>query len=1564
MGVQDSPTRLDAVVRGYLQSGWEDGGELIIPSEPLHALIEARARRHPEREAVLGGGSGLSYRELTVRADQIARLLLARGVQTEDRVAVCLPRTPELVAVLLGILKAGACYVPLDAAYPRERLELMLRSSGAALLLTDSSLLPGLPESEARPLLLDQLPEPHGADHPPAPFPTVHPGQLANVIYTSGSTGVPKGVAIEHRSVAALAAWAGRLYSPAELAGVLAGTSICFDLSVFELFVTLCCGGTVVLAANALGLKDLPERDRVTLVNTVPSAIKELARVGGIPPGVLTINLAGEALSPELVDLLYATTGVERVYDLYGPTEDTVYSTCALRLPHSAATIGRPLPGTRAYVLDADLQPPAPGEAGELYLGGAGLARGYLHRPDLTHERFVSCPVAGAPDERVYRTGDLVRRLPDGQLEYLGRLDQQVKIRGYRIELGDIEAAIRRQPGIRDTVVTAPESATGDRRLVAYVVWEAGEPGELSSLRRALGDSLPGYMLPEALVTLDRIPLTPNGKIDRRALPLPAVDDTPGEHLAPRTELEAALARIWSRVLGREAVGIHDDFFDQGGHSLLAMRVLQQIQQELSLDPPVRLLFEERTVAGLAAALAQLPPAATTASLPLPQAAEERVPASAQQEALWFLEQLYPGQNGYNIPIVLRLSGPVDGAALAKCLQELVARHPLLRSRLAADASGVGLEFTSVPDTVLVYADLESVPAPQRGQAARQAALQVCDPPFDLSVAPLFRAQLLRLGETEWRLVLCIHHAVADGLSIELLLRELGVLYNARKAGHATPLAEMAAGYPDYCRWQGEQLRGDALRTQRSYWKQQLAGLDPVLAFPADRPRPAHFTAQGGRVRSTVSARTVQRVEALARRQKVTLFMVLLAAFAVLLQRYSQQEELGVGTPVAGRSRPEFEGVFGYFVNTLPLRIDCTGDPSFAALLRRVRETCTGAFGHADLPFAQIVEALEVPRDPSRAPLTQAWLTLQDEPAHLLQLRGIEAELLPVDPGTAKVDLLLMLERSDGEIQATLEYYASVTAPETATRFLEQFVRLLEALDTAAEQPLSRLPLLSEAETTRVTRTWNETRTPYPAESVHRLFEAQVRRTPEAAALVSEEGTVSYAELNERANRMARWLQANGAVTGDLVGIYLPRSAELVAVLLGILKAGAAYLPLDLASPPERLRMMLAEAGAPLVVTSTSLAAALGEPDCRVLQIDGPEANLAAYAVGNLDLDAAPDDLAYVMFTSGSSGKPKGVEIPHRAIARLVFGVDYCAFGPAETHLLLAPVSFDASTFELWGALLHGGRCALFPDALPTLEALGAALRDYEVTTLWLTASLFNFVIDEEPELLGGLRRLLTGGEALSVPHVRRALDLLPHLQLVNGYGPTEGTTFTCCFPIPRPLSDYCSVPLGSPLANTRVYVLDRSLQPVPIGVAGELYIAGDGLARGYLNDAELTARRFVKLTIAGVTERAYRSGDLARWRADGTLEFLGRADRQVKIRGHRIEPGEIEAQLGQCAEVAASVVLVQPGAGGEPELRAYVVPRPGPPPDETALLARLAQRLPAYLVPGRIAFVRRLPLT
>jgi amino acid adenylation domain-containing protein len=1505
--------------------------DAAVPEACLHELFAAQAERTPAATALIAGEERLSYAGLRLQSLRLARLLAGLGVGPEVRVAVALERTADLIVALLAVLESGGAYVPLDPAYPAERIALLLEDAGAPVLVTQESLLGRLPRHEARVVCLDRL----ESDLPAADPVRALPDNLAYLIYTSGSTGRPKGVAIEHRSAVALVAWAAGVFGPERLGGVLAATSVCFDLSVFEIFVPLAVGGTVILAENALALPELPAAGEVTLVNTVPSALTELVRSGGVPAGVRTVNLAGEPLPGSLVRQIYERTAVEAVYNLYGPSEDTTYSTFA-RIARGAAAapaIGRPVANTRAYVLDAFGNPVPVGVPGELYLAGAGLARGYLDRPELTAGRFVPDPWSPQPGGRLYRTGDLVRYRPDGDLEFLGRLDHQVKVRGFRIELGEVEAALEAVAGVREAVVVAradgsdgSDGSVGSR-LVAYVV--GGTTAEV--MRAALRAALPEYMVPSAFVALEAFPLTPNGKIDRRALPAPEPEPVARGAERARTPLEEVVAAVWAQVLGREELGLGESFFDLGGHSLTATQVVSRLRDALGVDLSVRALFEEPTIEGLArkagAALAADSGLAAPPLVPVPR--EGNLPLSFAQQRLWFLAQLVPDSPFYNMPAALHLTGPLDIAALSQACDEIVRRHEILRTTFPAvggkPAQVIGPAF-HVP---LPQADLSALPPEAREREAGRLALEEARTPFDLVRGPLLRALLVRMGEGEHVLVLNIHHIASDGWSITVFSRELAALYRAFAAGQPSPLPELPLQYVDFAVWQREWLAGPVLESQLAWWKEQLDGAPPVHDFLGDRPRPAVQSYRGALLPIRLPRELSQRLRDLGRGEGATLFMLLLAAWKVLLLRATGREDLVVGSPIANRNRSEIEGLVGFFVNLLVLRTKPRGGTGFRELLAGVREVSLAAYAHQDLPFEKLVEELDPERDLSRNPLCQIVFALQNATARDVELApGLTLERREIDWGTTRFDLTLFLWETPEGLAGLLDYSTDLYDAATMARTAGHLEVLLAGLAAEPDRPVATLPLLAPAEREELLGDWTRTATAYPRhETVTSLFTAVAERSPERVALAFGDERVTYGELERRANRLAHALVRRGVGPDVLVGLFVERSIEMIVATLGILKAGGAYLPLDLQYPKERLAWMLSDARPAVLLTQSRLAERLPAGDVPLLFLDADRDEIARESAAPLPDRSDPLGLAYVMYTSGSTGRPKGVAAIHRGIVRLVRNTGYAQLDADQVFLQFAPISFDAATLEIWGPLLNGGRLAIMPPDRSSLEEIGSALRKHGVTTLWLTASLFHLMVQDHLEDLAPVKQLLAGGDVLSVPHVERVLRELPGIRLINGYGPTESTTFTCCHPMTGETRLRGSVPIGRPIANTRVHVLDRLGEPVPVGVPGELLIGGDGLVRGYFGRPELTAERFVPNPFPEEPgERLYRTGDLVRWRADGTIEFLGRIDHQVKIRGYRIELGEIETVLLQQNGVKEAAVVVHQDAEGDKRLVAYVV--------------------------------------
>ncbi|WP_370451132.1 amino acid adenylation domain-containing protein [Corallococcus sp. CA049B] len=1521
-------------------------------------LFEAQAKRTPDAVAVVSGKQRLTYREVEAKANQLAHRLRKLGVGPESRVGLCVERTADVVVGTLGILKAGGAYVPLDPSYPKERLGWLLEDAQGPALVAHSHLLESLPAFSAQAVCLDT--DATLATEPSEPPEAgLRPENVAYLIYTSGSTGRPKGVAVTHRNAVAFLSWATETFTEEETKTVLAATSLNFDLSVFELFAPLVRGGSVVVVRNALHLAEEKPDAEVTLINTVPSAMAQLVRLNAVPPSVRVVNLAGEALPETLAKAVYAVPTVKKLYNLYGPSEDTTYSTWSLVGRNEVPNIGRPLTNTRAYVLDKYLQPVPVGVAGELFLAGEGQARGYLLRPELTAEKFLP-EVYGPEGSRMYRTGDRVRYRADGVLEYLGRVDFQVKVRGFRIELGEVESALRQQETVKEAVVVA-KGEGAEKRLVAYVAPKAGATLEAEALKASLRQRLPEYMVPGAVVVLEALPLNSNGKVDRKALPDPEAPVSTHEYEAPRTEMEAKLAAIWAEVLRVPRVGVKDDFFALGGHSLLATQVVSRVRAETGAELPLRALFEAPTVQALASRLEKTGRAKAPALVPVSRDAP--LPLSFAQQRLWFIDQLEPGTALYNIPVAIRLEGDLYVQVLERALSEVVRRHEALRTMFVVGNPEPKQRTTSDSAFTLAVEDLTSDTA-----ALQTRVEQEVSRPFELAHGPLLRALLLKLGAREHVLVVTMHHIVSDGWSLGVLVREVGALYAAFVQGQPSPLPELPVQYADYAAWQRGWLQGATLQREVDYWKLKLAGAPPVLELPTDRPRPAVRGNAGATQGFLWPQSMAQGLRALAQREGASLYMVLLAGWQVLLSRYSGQTDISVGSPIAGRTRAEVEGLIGFFVNTLVLRANLSGDPSFRGLLQQVRETVLDAQEHQEVPFEKLVEALQPERSRSHTPLFQTLLALQNVPIGQARLPGMTLKPVELAGGTSKFDLsVFFMETAEG-LSGMLEYSTDLFEAATVRRMVEHLRVLLEGVLEHPEARVTRLPLLDDAERRQVVEDPNPTATRYPREvPVHAHFEAQARKTPDAVALKlgAGEGTLTYDELDAKANQLAHHLRSLGVKRGTRVGVYVERSFDMVVGLLAILKAGGAYAPVDRNYPVERIALMLEDAGVEVTLTQQSLVEKLPASAGRPLPLDTAWSEVAHQPRTAPRVEVSAEDLAYVMFTSGSTGRPKGVCVPHRGITRLVMGNDFLRFGPEEVWLQLAPVAFDASTLELWGALLHGAKLVLAPPHALTLEELGTLLKQERISVLWLTAALYEQMALHQVDALSGVAQVLAGGDVLPAQRVREHLKRLPQgAVLVNGYGPTENTTFSTTHTLTRDTSPTSSVPIGKPIGNSTAYVLDTHGDVAGVGVPGELYVGGEGLAWGYLNRADLTAERFVPNAFSMEPgARLYRTGDKARWKEDGTLEFLGRTDFQVKVRGFRIEPGEIEAALLRQQGVAEATVVVR-DVGGDKRLVAYLVAKPGQNIDPKAVETELRKHLPEYMVPSAMGVLDALPLS
>ncbi|XVQ08590.1 amino acid adenylation domain-containing protein [Spirillospora sp. CA-255316] len=1571
---------LDEAERRRVLHGWNDTA-LPVPGGVVPELVEAQAARTPDAVAVVHDGAELTFAELNGRANRLARHLIGLGVGPEDFVALALPRDAGLVVAALAVLKAGGAYLPVDPAYPADRVAFMLDDASPACVITTAGDAGRVPDGVPR-----VLPDRTALDRHPAGDVTdaerlrpLRPENAAYAIYTSGSTGRPKGVVVSHAGAVGFCAWAEEDFGPERLARVLFSTSMNFDVSVFEWLAPLAVGGRIEIVRDLL---EVAERGgwEGTLVSGVPSAMAALLETG---PKLAAgdVVLAGEALPARLVQDLRAAVPGARVSNIYGPTEATVYAAAWHDDGNAAghAPIGRPLANTRAYVLDAALCPVAAGVPGELYLAGGGLARGYLRRPGPSAERFVACPF-GAPGERMYRTGDLVRWDEAGRLEYLGRVDDQVKVRGFRIEPGEIEAALDAHPAVARSAVVARRDAAGDTVLVGYAVPAGHAAGAATGaeLRAHVAARLPEYMVPAAVVVLDALPLNPNGKLDRAALPAPdfAASAASAGSRGPRDAREEALCAIFAEVLGVERVGVDDGFFALGGDSLKATRAVSRARTALGADLPVRALFENPTVAALAALLAgsadggpanegPARPALMPAERPDTAAdapATRSAPVSYAQRRLWFLNDLEGPSATYNIPIPLRLTGPLDLDAVRAAMRDVLARHEPLRT-VFTESGGEPYqrilapgEAAAEPETVAVTA--ADLPGAVLAEATRG---------FDLTAEIPIRATVFRLGPEEHVLLLVLHHIAGDGWSMGPLATDVITAYAARAEGRAPEWAPLPVRYADYAVWQrallgAEDDPGSVIARQLGYWRRALAGLPEELELPADRPRPARASYRGAQEPFTIPADLHAALTGLAREHRASLFMVVQAALAALFTRLGAGTDIPIGSPVAGRTEEKLDDLVGVFVNTLVLRTDTSGDPAFAELLARVRETDLAAFAHQDVPFERLVEVLNPRRSMARHPLFQTMISVQNNPARRVELPGLTVEAEPVDPGVSRFDLALLVEEltgpggEPGGLDCRLEYALDLFDPGTASALAARLVRLLAHAAAHPDRPISEADLLDEAERHRLLREWNDTALQVPAGVVPDLVEAQAARTPGAPAVISAGGarTLTYAELNARANRLARHLIGMGVGAEDFVALALPRDADLVVAALAVLKAGAAYLPIDPAYPADRIAYMLADAAPACALVSGGAELPGGTPGVDLGTLD-----LTAYSGADVtDADRArplrPGNPAYAIYTSGSTGRPKGVVVSHANVVDFAAGA-VAGYGAARLSRVLfaASLSFDLSVFEWLVPLTAGGSVEIVQDLLEVAGRGG-----WEGTLASGVPSAVSALLAR-----GGLGLrvddVVLGGEMLPPRLVHEVRAALPDARISNIYGPTEATVYVTSWFDDGNAAGHA--PIGRPAANTRLHVLDTALRPVPVGVPGELYISGGGLARGYLRRPDLTAERFVACPFGEPGERMYRTGDLVRWTPGGQLDHLGRLDDQVKIRGFRIEPAEIEAALAAHPAVTRSAVVARLDAAGDTALVGYVTA--GAPCDPAELRAFVAGTLPAHMVPAAVVVLDAMPL-
>jgi amino acid adenylation domain-containing protein len=1564
---------LTAAEQSQLLDEWNNTEAVFIERQALHQEFERQVQQTRDRIAVSFEDDSITYEELNKRANQLARHLLALGVGPETRVGICVERSTDMVIVLLAVLKAGGAYVPLDPKYPAERLGFQISDAGVQVLVAQERTMPAAAGADVRILNLDAQRDAIAVHSSTDPGTSISRWNLAYVIYTSGSTGRPKGVAIDHNSALTFLAWARRTFSAQSLAGVLASTSICFDLSVFELFVPLSCGGTVVVVENILQAPNCEWAHQITLINTVPSAAAGLLRLGGIPRSVTTVNLAGEPLSATLAEQLFQHANIKQVINLYGPTEDTTYSTIenVERGASEPPAIGRPIANTRIYILDRHLNPLPAAVTGDLFISGDCLARGYLNRAGLTAEKFTPDPFTSGPGSRMYGTGDKARFREDGRVQFLGRADRQVKLRGFRIELEEIEHLMRSHESVGEAACRLIQDSAGEGRLVAYAAVDRGPDRQAAQkIKSFLSQHLPEYMVPSVVVPLEALPLTPNGKIDRKALPAPERDAGRPKYglTRPLSLPEELLAAAWSDVLGVERVASDDNFFDLGGHSLLATRLASRVRNIFGVELPLQAIFQKPALSEQAATIERLMRRRTPSREPVRKPVLDRqvLPLSHAQRRLWLVDQREPGNNAYNIPAVVRLEGPLNPAVLHCSLSEVVRRQDSLRTCFPSSLGHPVQLVAERMDVVVTLVDLTSLRRSQAEVVATGIVREEASTGFDLSVLPLFRFRLVKLSATEHLLVMIMHHIISDGWSLGVFVSELAAIYNAAVMGRPAQLPKLEIQYGGYSAWQHQSLE-PRLGVELDHWRERLSGA-PAPELPSDRPRTAAMSHRGASAYFVLDQDISSRLNDLALGSNATLFMVLLGAFHVLLSRHTGEHDITIGTPIANRNRADIEPLIGFFVNTLPIRVRGDANDTFQERLATVKESVLDAYAHQDAPFERIVETTR--RGSASQPLFRVMFVLQNAPLPELSLRGLRATRIDVESASAKFEITFSLEAAGRGLKGTVEYSADLFESSTINRMIEHFQTVLETVASDAQVNIGWIDLMRPSERRQVLEDWNRTSRDYGrVGSLQGLFEAKANKTPDRLAVISADGALSFRELRLRSNQLAHDLHVAGVGPETITGLFAERSLEMVIGILGILKAGGAYLPIDPSLPAERVRFMLDDARVGVVVTQESAAAATPGGRFEIkLSPEGLAARLrpSGECSESPDPGIDPDNLAYVLYTSGSTGWPKGVAVTHRSIwNHMHWFIEDCPVSEDDRVLQKTAFGFDASVWEFFAPLITGAQLVMAsPGGHQETAYLINTIAEQSITIAQFVPSMLRLLLDENGfEDCESLKVVYCGGEPLSTD-LQDKFHARSNGELRNLYGPTEGTIDVTSWRCGR-TPESASIPIGRPISNTRAYILDTWLQPVAIGVVAELHIAGECLSRGYVGRPELTAAAFIPDPFGGSEgARLYRTGDLARSLSDGSIDYQGRIDHQLRIRGFRVEIGEIDAALARHPHLREAAVTAQERQPGGPVLVAYIVPVGDRAPDAADLRSHLKTYLPDYMMPAIFVSLKALPKT
>ncbi len=1568
--------------------------------ESVVRMFERCAAEYADRSAIRHLDRSISYEDLEARANQLAHYLHASGAPRGALVAILAADPLTAITSIVGILKAGCAFVPLDTTTPEKRLAPMVTLTRPEWFIVEPEFVQlavnvtseydaninlvctaetDVPEVEDRRFkLLTGL-----ANHENKSRPNVElgPDDLCYIYFTSGSTGAPKAIAGRLKGIDHFIRWEIKTLGVNEHTRVSQLLAHSFDGSLRDIFVPLCAGGTICVPPEREVLLDIRklidwiDSEQINIIHCVPSLFRAIVNEDLRPEMFASLQhvlMAGEALLPSDVKRWMDVFGQRvQLINLYGTSETTMAKFIYFVKPEDTErrfiSIGKPMEGAAVLLVDAKGRPCPQGTIGEIYIRTPYRSLGYYNQPELTAKAFIRNPFSDDPNDIVYKTGDLGRAREDGNYEYLGRQDQQVKIRGVRVELEEIEDLLRAHESVKDIAVIDRQDGSDFTYLCAYVVFSNGtDPAELRDYASA---RLQEYMVPSAFIVMDELPRTISGKVDRRALP--AVKETRrGKLERAQTPLEELLCGIWGEVLGLAEIGRQDNFFELGGHSLSATRVMSRVRAVTGHTLALRELFEAPTVALLAARLERVQAAAANgeeAEPPLKARANstEAAPLSSSQQRLWFIDQLEPGSPAYNIPAAVRLRGDLNVTALQKSFTELVRRQEALRTSFPLHDGEPVQVIHPATDWPLPVIDLRG--RPESEQELAELAAAEAEQGFDLAQGPLLRTKLVQMDEQEHVLLLVMHHIISDGWSLGVLVQELATHYESFAHGAQSRLPELELQYADYAIWQRAWLSEGKLTEQLQYWQESLAGAPPMLELPLDHPRGAVLAYRGGAVSIVLTPELSQNLKTLARRQGATLFMVLLAAFKTLLFRYTGQTDLVIGTPVAGRLRAELEPLIGLFVNTLALRTKLNAEESFRSLLTSVRETALGGYAHQELPFDTLVEHIQPDRSLSHHPLFQVMFVVQNTPSQPLAIPGLAMSLLPHRTVVAKFDLNLHLVEAQNGIGGQLYYNRDLFDPATAERLITHFAQLLESAVAEPDQPLTQLQMLGSEERQQMLTEWSRGRSEeLNQQCIHRQFEVQVEKTPDATAVVCLDQQLTFRELNARANQLAHFLRRKRVGPETVVGIHMPASVESIVALLGILKAGGAYIGLDQTLPTERLSFILDDSRVALVLTKDEVNEALPVDRVEIVALDTTP--LDKESTENPNVDVAWENLAYVIYTSGSTGRPKGVAGAHRQLAAYLNGIlDRLHFEPGSSFTMHQALSIDAPVTQLLVTLCRGGVLHVIPQDLATdPDAVGKYFQTHRIDYFKVAPShLAALQASERPEQVMPRRLILIGGEAAHTDWVSSVQPLAPTCAIVNHYGPTETTCGVMTYEYGSTEVHGATLPLGRPLPNTEIYVLDPSLNPVPAGVAGEIYIGGETLSRGYLNQPELTALKFIPNPFSDVPgARLYKTGDLARYLADGNVEFLARIDHQVKIRGFRVELGEIEAVLTEHPAVQGAAVTKWEQSPGSERLVAYIAANPATPELPGELAQYLRDKLPDYMIPSIFKLMDALPHT